>query len=217
MKFRYVFLIVLFSSFLLSGCSIKIRSERNRSITEIKLPEVKEQAQDNGKEIFVKLPIDQRLYEENPIDNNVPSLNPKKSQTASAKERAYGRKSDIYNRRLGDILLPRNQTVSLVVQQSLEQAFLQKGFKIIKNESDINEKTYIVNTDIVNFWSWKQPDSNYIEMQAEILTNLTISSLNGVKKQPVFVKVIHRNAWDYPMKDAVATYIDAVKKTTIID
>ena len=187
-------------------------------ITEIKLPEIKESSQDNGKEIFVKLPVDQRIYEENPIENNVPSLTSGRSQTGSVKGRAYGRKSNIYNRRLGDILLPRKQSVSLLVQKSLQHAFLEKGFRVIKDECDINEKTYIIDTNILTFWSWQHKPYRYSEMHAEILTELMISSFNSdVRKQPILVKVIHTNAWDYIMSDAVAVYIDAVKKTIKIE
>lgn len=218
MKFRYIFLVVIFSSFLLSGCSIQVRSEWNRSVTEIKLPEVKKLAQDNGKEIFVQLPVDKRVYEKNPKANNIPSLKQKKSQTQSVKARAYGRKSNHYNYRLGDIVLPKNESVSLLIQKALEQAFLENGFKIIKNERDIHKKTYIVNTDILTFWSWQDSNCKYGEKHAEILTKLAISSKNdGVKTKDILVKLIHKNGFDYPMTHAMAAYLDVVKKTVKIE
>lgn len=212
MNFRYIFLIVMFSSFLLSGCAI------NRSVVSINIPQSKEIAQDNGREVFIKLPVDQRVYEKDPIAHNVPSLNPKKSQTESSKKRAFGRKSNGYNYRLGDMLLPRDQSVALLVQSALRQAFLENGFKVIKNESNINDKTLIVNTNILTFWSWQYANFSSAEVHAEILTDFTVKSADGVKNKSILVKIMHRNMsvfdfnWSYPMSDVMAVYIDSVKK-----
>lgn len=218
MNFRNIFLIILFSLFFLTGCSVQVRTEWNRSVTEIKLPEVKKLAQNNGKEIFVQLPMDKRVYEKNPKSNDVPSLNQKKSQTEGIKARAYGRKSNHYNYRLGDIILPKNESVSLLIQKTLEQAFLENGFKIIKDERDIHKKTYIVNTDILTFWSWQDSNCKHGEKHAEILTKLAISSENyDTKTKDILVKLIYKNGFDYPMSYAMAAYLEAVKKTVKIE
>lgn len=212
MKFRYIFFIVLFSSLFLSGCAT------NRGIVDIKVPRSKEILQDNGKEIYIKLPVNQRKYEKDPIAHNVPSLNPRRTQMGSVKERAFGRKSNGYNERMGDVLLPRKKSVDRLVQNALQQAFVEKGFKVIDDEHNINEKTYIVSSDILTFWSWQDKDFLTEILSAEIATELVIESSEGMKRQLVAVKVVHRDPtaferrWRLVMEDAVAVYIDAVKK-----
>lgn len=212
MKFRYIFFIVLFSSLFLSGCAT------NRGIVDIKVPRSKEILQDNGKEIYIKLPVNQRKYEKDPIAHNVPSLNPRRTQMGSVKERAFGRKSNGYNERMGDVLLPRKKSVDRLVQNALQQAFVEKGFKVIDDEHNINEKTYIVSSDILTFWSWQDIDFLTEILSAEIATELVIESSEGMKRQLVAVKVVHRDPtvferkWRVVMEDAVAVYIDAVKK-----
>lgn len=212
MNFRYIFLVVIFSSFFLSGCAT------NRGIVRIKVPESKELIQDNGKEIFIKLPVDKRVYEKNPSAHNVPSLNPRRTQTGSVKERAFGRKSDGFNERIGDVLLPRKKSVALLMQKTLRQAFLEKGFKIIEDEENISEKTYIVSTNILTFWSWQDRDFLSEILSGEISTDLMITTPDGLKSQLIAVKVVHREPrvlekkWRLLMSDAVAVYIDSLKK-----
>lgn len=212
MKLRYIFFIVLFSSLFLSGCAT------NRGIVDIKVPLSKETIQDNGKEIYIKLPVNHRKYEKNPIAHNSPSLNPRRTQTGSVKERAFGRKNNGYNQRMGDVLLPRKKSVDRLVQNALQQAFVEKGFKIIENEHNINENTYIVSSDILTFWAWDNIDFLTVILSAEIATELVIESSEGIKRQLVAVKVVHRDPtaferrWRLVMEDAVAVYIDAVKK-----
>ncbi len=212
MKLRYVFFILLFSSLFLSGCAT------NRGIVDIKVPHSKEVIQDNGKEIYINLPVNQRKYEKNPIAHNVPSLNPRRTQMGSVKERAFGRKSNGYNQRMGDVLLPRKKSVDLLVKNALQQAFVEKGFKIIDDEHNINENTYIVSSDILTFWAWNDMDFFTEILSAEIATELVIKSSEGIKSQLVAVKVAHRDPtvferkWRVVMEDAVAVYIDTVKK-----
>lgn len=212
MKLRCIFFIVLFSSLFLSGCAT------NRGIVDVKVTRSKEVIQDNGKEIYIKLPVNQRKYEKNPIAHNVSSLNPRRTQTGSVKERAFGRKSNSYNQRIGDVLLPRKKSVDRLVQNALQQAFVEKGFKIIEDEHLINEKTYIVSSEILTFWAWHDMDFLTIILSAEIATELVIESSEGMKRQLVAVKVVHRDPtaferrWRVVMEDAVAVYIDAVKK-----
>lgn len=214
MNFRYAYLVIIFSSLLLSGCAT------NRSITDIKMPQSKEIAQNTGKEVFIKLPVDKRVYKKNPIADNEPSLNPRRTQTGSVKERAYGRKTNGYNQRIGDVLLPRKKSVSLLMQKTLQQAFLEKGFKIIEDERDINENTYIVNTDILTFWTWHDSKDWEAPLHAQISTQLsiTIGSSDVPKFQLVSVKVVHAHPtiferkWSKAMRNAISVYIDSLKK-----
>lgn len=212
MKLRYIFFTILFSSLFLSGCAT------NRGIVDVKVTRSKEVIQDNGKEIYIKLPVNQRKYEKNPIAHNAPSLNPRRTQMGSVKERAFGRKSNGYNQRMGDVLLPRKKSVDRLVQNALQQAFLEKGFKVIDDEHNINEDTYIVSSDILTFWAWTDIGFSTELLSAEIATELVIESSEGMKRQLVAVKVVHRDPtvferkWRGVMEDAVAIYIDAVKK-----
>lgn len=215
MSFRNVFIITTLASFILSGCTT------NKNTTIIEIPRSKEVVQTNGKEVFIKLPVDNRVYEKKPISDSVPSLNPKTLEPDNIKGRVIGRKTNGANQCLDNILLTSDESVALLVQDALRQAFLEKGFKIIENESNINQKTFIVSTNILNFWMWKSTCFSSGVMNAEILTDLTMASSHDVKNQSISVKIMRGNIsvfdskWGYLMSDVMAVYIDSVKKQLI--
>lgn len=212
MIFRNVFIIIILTSFILSGCAT------NKNTITVEIPQSKEVVQTNGKEVFIKLPIDNRVYEKTSISDNVVSLNPKTPDEDIIKSRLIGRKTNSANQRLDNILLTSDKSVELLVQYALRQAFLEKGFKIIENESNINQKTFVVSANILNFWMWKSAYFSSGVMNAEILTDLTMVSSNNVKSQSVSVKIMRGNIsvfdskWGCLMSDVMAVYIESVKK-----
>lgn len=157
--------------FVLSGCAIK------RGEVTIK-QEAKETKVNNNSQlsVFIKEVKDNRRFEFNPRDPNIPSLSPDEINTKEVQARAIARKRNSYGKGLGDILLKEGQTVSSLMKENIEIAFLESGYQVIKDEKNITTDTKIVNVDINKFWTWMTPGFWAITLSTEISTNLKINT-----------------------------------------
>jgi len=155
--------------FILSGCAIK------RGEVTIK-QEAKETKVNNNSQlsVFIKEVKDNRRF--NPRDPNTPSLSPDEINTKEVQARAIARKRNSYGKGLGDILLKEGQTVTSLMKENIEIAFLESGYQVIENEKDITSYTKIVNVDINKFWTWMTPGFWAITLSTEISTNLKINT-----------------------------------------
>ena len=79
----------------------------------IQLPSNSATVNANGKEIFIESVTDERIFQENPKSQDIPSLGLGGSANATEiiRKRAIGRKRNTYGKALGDILLEEGQTV----------------------------------------------------------------------------------------------------------
>lgn len=175
---KFAMLFLLFAVMGLSGCAT------NRGIVRIQPPEKSVNADTNGKEIFIKSVIDKRVFKENPKTQNIPSLGfgGSTNATENIKKRAIGRKRNTYGKALGDILLEEGQTVESVIKDTLAQAFMETGYKIINNEQEISDKTIMVTAKIHKFWAYMTPGFWAITLSSDISTSIEIIQHGNDKK-----------------------------------
>lgn len=201
MKTIYKIVFVGLVALLFSGCAT------NRGVVALGAPEQGIAVASNGKTIFVKSVKDHRIFEVSPETPNIPSLSPAEVNTPYIQSRAVGRKRNSYGVAMGDVLLQEGNSVERVIQESVEQAFLENGYTVVRNQNDMDSDTIIVDVKINKLWSWM--DSNFwsIIIGCEISTDLTIQRSTDSK-----VEVISVNTSDNFQTGMGANYIQVMRQ-----
>jgi uncharacterized lipoprotein YajG len=207
-----VFIIVLFASvFLLNGCAT------SRGLVSLTTPTSDKAAPSNGMEIYIRSVVDKRVFEADPKSPDIPSLDPSEPQNEDIKRRAIARKRNTFGKGLGDILLNEGQTVVSVISDSLRQAFIEEGYTVIGNGSNLAKNSRIVDVEINKFWSWMNPGFWAITLSTEIGTEVIIQGAGDGEKKTVYVKAADHfqtaveGNWLAVMHTALKDYIDEVK------
>jgi hypothetical protein len=172
----------------------------------------------NGKEVFINLPKDARLFEAAPHEPNIPSLDPSENSGDLIKARAIGRKRNGFGKALGDILLPEGQTVSTLTMASVKQAFRAKGYRVLDDKEKISSTTYIVDTDLQKFWSWMNPGFWAITLSTEISASISIKRAGDSESKSVAVKASDtfqtgaEGNWSEVVKSAQKLFVNDLKE-----
>lgn len=191
----------------LSGCAT------SRGEIELTIPEVANAASANGKTVYIQSVIDNRVFEQRPRQPNIPSLDPDEPQNDEIKLRAVARKRNTYGKGLGDIILKQGQTVQSLIADSLRQAFIKNGYRVIKDSQQLVSDYYIVDARIDKFWSWMNPGFWAISLNTEISTVIEMKSGDKIHRETVAVKVSDNfqtgagSNWIEVMHKALEAYI----------
>lgn len=211
MKYQIRSAAAILSIVLLGGCAT------GRSVLDIPTQTAEKVVASNGKDVYINPAVDKRAFQAKPSSPDIPSLDPNGDQSDKIKARAIGRKRNTYGMALGDILLSENQSIESLTHASIRQAFIENGYRIVDNKSQINSNTYIVDADINKFWSWMNPGFWALTLSTEISTGLTIKSPSGVSKQNVAVKASDNfqtgaeGNWIEVMNKALKAYVEDLK------
>jgi hypothetical protein len=195
---------------IISGCAI------NRSTLDIQLPKG-QQAQSNGKQVYINSVVDKRSFQVSPPSPDIPSLDPSEDQTEQIKMRAIGRKRNGFGKALGDMLLKDGETVQSLTNKSIRQAFEDKGYSIVANKDGVTKDTYIVDVNIEKFWAWMNPGFWQITLSSEISTDVIIKSSKGTTNQQISVKaadgyqVATESNWMEIIQKSIQLYINDLK------
>jgi hypothetical protein len=195
---------------IISGCAI------NRSTLDIQLPKG-QQAQLNGKQVYINSVVDKRSFQVSPPSPDIPSLDPSEDQTEQIKMRAIGRKRNGFGKALGDMLLKDGETVQSLTNKSIRQAFEDKGYSIVANKDGVTKDTYIVDVNIEKFWAWMNPGFWQITLSSEISTDVIIKSSKGTTNQQISVKaadgyqVATESNWMEIIQKSIQLYINDLK------
>jgi hypothetical protein len=181
-KFNLFIVAIFISVLFLSGCAT------SRSVIDVPIPVSGEISKSNGKEIYINLVTDKRLFEIKPPEPSTPSLDPSEEQGDKIKLRAIARKRNTYGMGLGDILLPEGKTVNLLIDAALRQAFIESGYKVINSKEQITNNTYVVDAQINKFWSWMNPGFWGITLSTEISTDIAIKDNSTIDNKIINVK-----------------------------
>ena len=196
---------VVFSLLVLGGCAT------SRSTLDIATPVSGPSAQTNGKDVYINAVKDLRVFEAKPSSPNTPSLDDSEDQSDKIKARAVGRKRNGFGKALGDILLPEGKTVESLTVASIHKAFIDRGYRVVSDKSQITSSTYVIDADITKFWSWMNPGFWALTLSAEIATAITIKSPTGTERQTVSVK-----AADSFQTGAEDNWIEVINKALIL-
>jgi hypothetical protein len=203
-------MIGILSALAIGGCAT------SRSTLDIQLPKG-QQAQSNGKQVYLNSVVDKRSFQVNPPNPDIPSLDPSEDQTEQIKARAIGRKRNGFGKALGDMLLKDGETVQSLTDKSIKQAFEEKGYSIINSKDRVTKDTYIVDANIQKFWAWMNPGFWQITLSSEISTDLTIKSSKGTTNQQISVKaadgyqVATESNWIEMIQKSIQLYINDLR------
>jgi uncharacterized lipoprotein YajG len=209
-KMRFVSIALVFSACLLTGCAT------SRGLVSLAIPASVNVTSSNGEEIYIHSVVGKRTFEEAPKSPNIPSLDPSEPQSAHIKLRAIARKRNTFGKGLGDILLNEGQTVESVIYDSLRQALIDRGYRVIEKNGTMSTNSQIVDVEINKFWSWMNPGFWAITLSTEIETNISVKGNEGetktiyVKAAEHFQTAVEAN-WLSVMHSALKEYISEVK------
>lgn len=194
----------------LGGCAT------SRSVLDVSAPVSRTVGQANGKEVFIGLVSDKRVFEENPSEPNIPSMDPSEAQDQAMKLRAIGRKRNGFGKALGDIVLQDGKSVESLTMGAIRQAFVEKGYRVVDNK-DAAANAYLVTADVNKFWAWMNPGFAAITLNTEIATDLSLKSLEGSERISVSVKAADyfqtgmEGNWVEVINKALQLYVDDLK------
>lgn len=114
---------------------------------------------------------DNREFQINPRQANIPSLKDNKINDSYITERAIARKRNGYGKALGDIVLPDGETVPQLVEQLLTHSFTSQGYRVVKPGDMEYEQAMPFDVEINKFWGWFNPGfwSISINFETDIL------------------------------------------------
>jgi hypothetical protein len=193
-----------------TGCATS-RSNLDVQITKA------QNAQSNGKQVFINSVADKRAFQVNPPNPDIPSLDPSEDQNEQIKLRAIGRKRNGFGKALGDMLLKEGETVQSLTNQSIQQAFTEKGYTVLSSKDQVTKDTYIVDANIQKFWAWMNPGFWQITLSSEISTDLAIKAPKGATSQQISVKaadgyqVATEANWTEIIQKSIQLYINDLK------
>ncbi|TJZ77588.1 hypothetical protein [Chitiniphilus eburneus] len=167
---------------LLTGCAT------SRSVVSIPAGEIKPAQVANGKTVYFASLTDARVFEAKPKEPNIPSLDPSESQSAEIQARAIARKRNGYGKALGDILLPADETAPALVRKSLEKAFVEQGYTVITDPTQVKPDTFVVDVAVTKMWAWMNPGFMALTLSAEVATDLKIKQAEQARSESLAVK-----------------------------
>lgn len=157
----------------------------NRSEIDVKVPQLDQAniAPGNGKKVYITA-VDERVFEINPRQADIPSLKNDEVTVRSITERAVARKRNGYGKGLGDVLLPSGRTVSALVSESVASAYRQAGYEVVGDSGAPDAAA--VKVRIVEFWSWFSPGFFYVTVNNK--SRLSIETEGGSDLEVVTLK-----------------------------
>ncbi|WP_295757215.1 hypothetical protein [Undibacterium sp.] len=194
-------------SLLLGGCAA------SRGTVSLATPTTQAAQMSNNKQIYINTVEDKRVFELKPGKPSIPSLNPDRPSSDDIKSRAIARKLNGFGQAFGDILLENGQTVSALMRNTLQQALIANGYKVIENKSQITPETYILDAKVNQFWSWMNPAVFAIDINTVISTDISISDPSGIKNSKIEAKasdsyqLASGKNWIEVMQKALANYV----------
>ncbi|MCP3941449.1 MAG: hypothetical protein GY710_08210 [Desulfobacteraceae bacterium] len=208
-----IFLAMVTILLFLGGCAA------NRGIVNLQIPEPNISTNFNGKTIFISSVTDNRIFQQNPISPDIPSLGFGGADNASndLKKRAIARKRNGFGKALGDILLEENQTVESIIKKGLIKSFHELGYEVIDKKENVKTNTIIVDISIDKFWSWMNPGFWAITLSSEIETTIILMNPK-VETKEIYVKsqgnylLASGENWIKIMNESLQQFNDKVKE-----
>jgi len=196
----------------LTGCAT------NRGIVSLQLPESTTVHEPNGKHIYLESVVDERIFEENPKTQDIPSLGfgGAKNSIKELKLRAIARKRNSFGKALGDILLKPGQTVETVIADALKRSFIETGYQVIDDKENITENTLILKVKIRDFWAYMTPGFWALTLSSDISTDIDITQI-GIDTKTITVhsegkyQIASEKNWMEIVHQSLHKYISEVK------
>lgn len=207
LRARVLAVLLLAASIVLGGCAT------SRSEIRLTSPAAPQSTtpNTNAPTAFIRTVKDDRAFEQAPKEPSTPSIGFEGATqaTAEAKLRAIGRKRNTYGMALGDVFLQNGQTVESVVRENLAAALRDSGYNV-RNDAGVGTSSLVIDIRIRKFWAWLQPGFWAVTVNADIATDLTLSTTSTAT--PVVVHVedarqfVTDSAWLETIDKALQAY-----------
>jgi len=174
MKRLLVSLFVIFP--LLTGCVTG-----TRHLDNIAVPETVSSTKASG-DIYISTINDARIFEQKPRDPSIPSVDGKLASTPKETLSTFiGRQRNGYGGAMGQVALPKGQTVDDIVRKLLAKGLESRGYRVVAD----NNAPQQLAVDVNELWAWFSPGFASVSFEAKITTQLQFS---GVKTDNLEVK-----------------------------
>ena len=175
-KPNFLLLSIVACLMLLSGCAI------STSTIDIDTSKLSVSNQQEASEtVYVRTVVDEREFVEGKKDSSKHAINPIDKKLIGKKPIVIGRKSNYMGIPLSNIILPETQNVSMLAKSAIESALIENGWNVLKNESEINNRTKIVDVKVLRFWTWVTPGFWSITLWADIKSDVPKSPSSNEK------------------------------------
>lgn len=122
---------------------------------------------------------DDRNFQNKPDDPSIPSIDGDvATMSAELKASMIGRQRNAYGHAMGDIALPKDQSVPVLARLLVEQGLKRHGYELSADTK--TPKT--VNVSIDKFWAWGTPGFVSVAFEAQLYCKLTVNGGNGPKE-----------------------------------
>lgn len=161
-----------------------------------------------GVAVWIERVEDLRRFDRNPTDASMPSLMDKRITDEAMRGRAIARKSYVMEIELGDVLLPRGQSVNALAETAATRAFREAGYRVIGIGDPEYSKAIPVTIQIEKLWAW--PDIGFWALALESNYDITVKAAIGpLQKSPNFAGVV-RNSMQFATTE---DWLGIVKKS----
>lgn len=162
---------VLLASALLTGC---VTGTRNVDIAPSKYANDKTASG----QVYISVVEDKRTFEAKPASPSTPSVNGDLAKTSKEQlSTLIGRQRNGYGMALGDVALPKSETVQTEVKSLLKEGLESRGYSVTDNQN----APIKVKVDIEKFWAWFSPGAFSVSFEAEVACNINYASNTGNK------------------------------------
>jgi len=205
------FFIMLLLSLIFSGCAT------NRSVLTITPPQ-SSPSMKADKAAFIKSITDNRSFMDKPPTPDIPSLGQggiEKNDPALI-QRAVGRKRNGFGKAIGDVFLAEGTSVQTMVRGSLETALTDLGYTVYPEGANYPPDAIVLDVAINKYWSWIDMGFWSIGIEAEIDTDVRISSTAQTTRS-IYARASERvmaateSAWQRVLEKVLAEYMNEAK------
>lgn len=160
---------VLLASALLTGC---VTGTRNVDVAASKYTNDKTASG----QVYIAIVEDKRTFEAKPASPSTPSVNGDLAKTSKEKlATLIGRQRNGYGMAMGDVALPKSETVQTEVKALLKEGLESRGYTVTDNQN----APVKLNVDIEKFWAWFSPGMFAVSFEADLACKINYTDTKG--------------------------------------
>ncbi|MGN1281520.1 MAG: hypothetical protein ACI4UM_06410 [Succinivibrio sp.] len=159
-------------------CAFLCSCSSKDAVVDLKSPVRVETPSAHGASVYIADVTDNRVFTGASNKFNTPSGAVLSKDYTS---RAYARMKTALGQLGGGILLPKGKTVESVVRNTIEQAFADCGYNVVRDPALADENATVVAVSIRKFWAWCGEEKVNIVINADIALDIYTQTQDGQK------------------------------------
>jgi uncharacterized lipoprotein YajG len=162
---------VLLASALLTGC---VTGTRNVDLAPSKHANDKTASG----QAYINFVEDKRVFESKPASPSTPSVDGDLAKTSKDKlATLIGRQRNGYGMAMGDVALPKSETVQTEMKALLKEGLESRGYTVTDNKN----APVKLDVDIEKFWAWFSPGMFAVSFEANLACKINYADAQGSK------------------------------------